>query len=74
MGYCPRCGEHSPYREADPEQTHELPPIRIRTGSRIVPLPPDLEDGATIRYAGCLFRVRKEGDAYELVLLRVGHA
>ncbi|MDW8059825.1 MAG: hypothetical protein RMK01_07095 [Thermomicrobium sp.] len=74
MGYCPRCGEHSPYRDVDPEQTLDLPPIRIPVGSRIVPLPADIEDGAAIRYAGCLFRVRRLGNRYELVLLRVGHA
>lgn len=74
MGYCPRCGEHSPYRDIDQERTLELPPIRIALGSRIVPLPPDLEDGAIVQYAGCSFRVRRSGDAYELLLVRVGHA
>ncbi|MCM8745723.1 hypothetical protein NET03_04200 [Thermomicrobium sp. CFH 73360] len=74
MGYCPRCGEHSPYREDDLNQLAEFPPVRIPIGSRIVPLPADLEDGAMIRYAGCLFTVRRSGDRYELLLARVGHS
>ncbi len=74
MGYCPRCGEHTPYREADRERTMELLPIRIPVHSHIVPIPPDVPDGATIPYAGCLFSVRRVGEAYELTLLRVGHA
>ncbi|ACM05063.1 MAG: hypothetical protein J7448_02950 [Thermomicrobium sp.] len=51
----------------------ELLPIRIPVHSRIVPIPPDVPDGTTIRYAGCLFSVRRVGEAYELTLLRVGH-
>ncbi len=74
MGYCPRCGEHSPYREYEQELSAELRPIRIARDSRIVPLPPDLPDGATLSYAGCFFQVRRLEDRYELRLLRVGYA
>ncbi len=74
MGYCPRCGEHSPYGEDDPNQFAKLAPIRIPIGSRIVPLPADLEEGAVIHYAGCLFTVRRSGDRYELLLARVGYS
>ncbi|MCS7051555.1 MAG: hypothetical protein NZL87_08065, partial [Thermomicrobium sp.] len=61
MGYCPRCGEHSPYREESNDRSIDPPAIRIPIGSSIVPLPADLSDGTTIQLGGCHFSVRIRG-------------
>lgn len=73
MGYCPRCGEHSPFREPITEEVEQLK-IRITVSSPIVNLPPDLPEGSAISYAGCEFLVRRGHDYYELQLQRAGRS
>ena len=69
MGYCPRCGENSPYGESAFHRAGRPPArLRIASGTRIVNLG-DQPEGAVVTYGGSRFRIhRTDGEtALELV-------
>lgn len=68
MGYCPRCGENSPYGESEQDANWRVGELRIPAASRIVHIP-DAAEGSVVSYGGSRFRVhRREGSVYlELV-------
>jgi hypothetical protein len=69
MGYCPRCGENTPWRKRPATMTRQRRPVRVLVGSRIVTLPPGLQDGDRVRYGGVLFEVHRYGEVIELHLV-----
>lgn len=70
MGYCPRCGENSPYGP-DQERGRDFRPtlLRIPVDSRVVTIPPDVADGGSFAYGGSRFRLRRDGRAYQLEIV-----
>ncbi|HVX29747.1 MAG TPA: hypothetical protein VHA53_04645 [Nitrolancea sp.] len=61
MGYCPRCGENSPFVSTPPDAHQRRQPLQISAKSTIVHLP-QAADGDAISYGGMRFRVERSGD------------
>jgi hypothetical protein len=61
MGYCPRCGENSPFADSPPNRTARRQPLRVSASSTIVKLP-QATDGDAIYYGGMRFRIERSGD------------
>jgi hypothetical protein len=61
MGYCPRCGENSPFSSTPTNTNERRRPLRVSAHSTIVSLP-NVADGDAIYYGGMRFRVEHAGD------------
>ncbi|HET9015024.1 MAG TPA: hypothetical protein VFN57_05470 [Thermomicrobiaceae bacterium] len=69
MGYCPRCGENSPYSDSVFHRAGRQPGcLRIPSGTRIVDLA-DKPDGATVTYGGSRFRIHRQDGETTLKLV-----
>lgn len=70
MGYCPRCGENSPYKPDQEHVRNDRPSrLRIPADSHVVAIPAHVPDGGTFVYGGSRFRLRRAGHAYQLEII-----
>jgi hypothetical protein len=61
MGYCPRCGENSPFVSTKQNLNERRQPLRVSRSSTIVKLP-ETSDGDAIYFGGMRFRIERSGD------------